>query len=127
MRGWPGDRFGAYLDAFADNIEQRAEELITTANLCVPAAAYLWSTPFRWGNICPPETGADSPPGCCSAPARESLRSNEAALALLFHRETAYPIVPRLQDVELPRTIDQLRQAASNYTSSTSTPLIHPN
>ena len=33
MRGWPGDRFGAYLDAFADNIDKRAEELITTANL----------------------------------------------------------------------------------------------
>jgi alpha-ketoglutaric semialdehyde dehydrogenase len=59
MRGWPGDRFGAYLDAFADRIEKRAEELITTANL-----------------------------------------------------ETAYPIVPRLQDVELPRTVNQLRQAA---------------
>ena len=59
MRGWPGDRFGAYLDAFANRVEARAEELITTANL-----------------------------------------------------ETAYPVVPRLQDVELPRTIDQLRQAA---------------
>ena len=59
MRGWPGDRFGAYLDAFADRIEKRAEELITTANL-----------------------------------------------------ETGYPIVPRLQDVELPRTINQMRQGA---------------
>jgi 2,5-dioxopentanoate dehydrogenase len=60
MRGWPGDRFGAFLDAFADRIEKRAEELITTANL-----------------------------------------------------ETGYPIVPRLQDVELPRTINQMRQGAN--------------
>ena len=49
MRGWPGDRFARYLEAFAKRVEARAEELITTANL-----------------------------------------------------ETAYPIVPRLQDVELP-------------------------
>ena len=33
MRGWPGDRFARYLEAFAKRVEARAEELITTANL----------------------------------------------------------------------------------------------
>ena len=60
MRGWPGERFARYLEAFAMRIEARATELVTVANL-----------------------------------------------------ETAYPVVPRLKDVELPRTVDQLRQAAT--------------
>ena len=60
MRGWPGERFAAFLENFADRIEARADELVATANL-----------------------------------------------------ETALPVSPRLKDGELPRTTDQLRQAAA--------------
>jgi len=35
------------------------------------------------------------------------------ALCEMAHQETALPIKPRLKDVELPRTVNQLRQAAS--------------
>ncbi len=35
------------------------------------------------------------------------------ALVDMAHRETAYPVTPRLRDVELPRTTNQLRQGAA--------------
>jgi NADP-dependent aldehyde dehydrogenase len=35
------------------------------------------------------------------------------ALCAMSHQETALPIKPRLRDVELPRTVNQLRQAAA--------------
>lgn len=57
--GWPGDRFGEFLESYADEIETRADALVEAANL-----------------------------------------------------ETALPVSPRLKDVELPRTTNQLRQAA---------------
>lgn len=60
VRGWPGERFAAFLDAYADRIDARADGLSQTAN-----------------------------------------------------RETALPVSPRLKDVELPRTTNQLRQAAA--------------
>lgn len=60
MRGWPGARFAAFLEKYADRIDARAEELATTANL-----------------------------------------------------ETALPKDGRLAGVELPRTTNQLRQAAA--------------
>src|SRR5580692_300849 len=60
VRGWPGERFATFLDAFAGRLERRAEELIAIA-----------------------------------------------------HAETALPVEPRLKSVELPRTINQLRQAAA--------------
>ena len=60
VRDWPGERFAAFLDAYADRIDARAEELSETAN-----------------------------------------------------RETALPVSPRLKDIELPRTSNQLRQAAT--------------
>lgn len=41
------------------------------------------------------------------------LESNADAIVQAAHEETALPIAPRLKDVELPRTIDQLRQAAA--------------
>jgi len=34
-------------------------------------------------------------------------------LAAAAHEETGLPVVPRLKDVEIPRTVDQLRQAAA--------------
>ncbi len=60
VRGWPGERFAAFLDAFAGRLERRAEDLIAMA-----------------------------------------------------HAETALPVEPRLKSVELPRTINQLRQAGA--------------
>ena len=60
MRGWPGERFAAFLECFAARIEARADELVALAN-----------------------------------------------------QETALPVSPRLKDGELPRTTDQLRQAAA--------------
>src|SRR5580704_2438394 len=60
VRGWSGERFAAFLDAFAGRLEKRAEELIAMA-----------------------------------------------------HAETALAIEPRLKSVELPRTVNQLRQAAA--------------
>lgn len=59
LRETPGDRIAAFLEAFAQRIEQRADELVAMAN-----------------------------------------------------QETALPVSPRLRDVELPRTTNQLRQAA---------------
>jgi len=44
--------------------------------------------------------------------ARE-LDANAEAIAQAAHDETALPVSPRLKDVELPRTTDQLRQAAA--------------
>src|SRR5690606_24775454 len=60
MQGWPGERFAAFLEAYADRIEARAADLVETA-----------------------------------------------------HLETALPRQPRLKDGELPRTTNQLRQAAA--------------
>lgn len=59
-RNWPGERFARFLEAYADRIEARAEELVETA-----------------------------------------------------HRETGLAKQPRLNGVELPRTTNQLRQAAA--------------
>lgn len=59
-RNWPGDRFAAFLERYAELIEARTSDLVHLA-----------------------------------------------------HRETALPVQPRLRDVELPRTINQLRQAAA--------------
>lgn len=42
----------------------------------------------------------------------EGLEQHRDELAALAHLETALPLQPRLRDVELPRTIQQLRQAA---------------
>jgi NADP-dependent aldehyde dehydrogenase len=41
------------------------------------------------------------------------LDANADAIAQAAHEETALPVSPRLKDVELPRTTDQLRQAAA--------------
>eukprot|EP00913_Durusdinium_trenchii_P023402 g21980.t1 len=60
MRGWPGERFAAFMENYADRIDAAADELAELAN-----------------------------------------------------RETALPVSPRLKDVELPRTSNQLRQAAA--------------
>lgn len=60
MRGWPGERFARFLEAYADKIEARADELVDLAN-----------------------------------------------------QETALPASPRLKDVELPRTTNQLRLGAA--------------
>ena len=40
------------------------------------------------------------------------IEARETELATTANLETAYPIVPWLKDVELPRTVNQLRQAA---------------
>ena len=61
MRGWPGIRFAEFLEAYALEIEARAELLVETA-----------------------------------------------------HAETGLPKSPRLKDGELPRTTNQLRQAANS-------------
>jgi len=61
MRGWPGSRFAAFLEAYAAEIDARAELLTDTA-----------------------------------------------------HAETGLPKSPRLKDAELPRTTNQLRQAANS-------------
>lgn len=59
VKNWPGEKFAAFLEAFAGRIESQATELADLAN-----------------------------------------------------RETALPVSPRLKDGELPRTVNQLRQAA---------------
>src|SRR4029079_4912395 len=41
------------------------------------------------------------------------IEQNADSLCELAHQETALPIKPRLKDVELPRTANQLRQAAA--------------
>lgn len=61
MRGWPGTRFAEFLEAYANEIEARADLLVETA-----------------------------------------------------HAETALAKSPRLKDGELPRTTNQLRQAAQS-------------
>lgn len=43
----------------------------------------------------------------------QELDADAAAIVEAAHEETGLPIAPRLKDVELPRTIDQLRQAAA--------------
>lgn len=60
VRQWPGDRFAAFLEAYADSIEAAADAIVDAA-----------------------------------------------------HQETAYPLEPRLRNGELPRTTNQLRQAAT--------------
>ncbi|MBX3442057.1 MAG: aldehyde dehydrogenase (NADP(+)) [Planctomyces sp.] len=60
VRGWPGEKFAAFLDRFADESEARTDALVAMARL-----------------------------------------------------ETGLPIEPRLKNVELPRTTNQLRQAAA--------------
>jgi NADP-dependent aldehyde dehydrogenase len=60
VHGWTGDRFAAFLDRYATNIEARTADLVATA-----------------------------------------------------HAETALPVEPRLAKAELPRTTNQLRQAAA--------------
>jgi NADP-dependent aldehyde dehydrogenase len=42
-----------------------------------------------------------------------SIEQHADALCEMAHQETALPIKPRLKDVELPRTVNQLRQAAA--------------
>ncbi|GAB5442636.1 MAG: aldehyde dehydrogenase (NADP(+)) [Fuerstiella sp.] len=59
MRGLPGSRIAEFLEAYADEIESRTDQLVEAA-----------------------------------------------------HAETALPVSPRLKDGELPRTTNQLRQAA---------------
>ncbi len=72
MRGWPGSRFSEFLEAYAAEIDARAELLTETA-----------------------------------------------------HAETGLPKSPRLKDAELPRTTNQLRQAAmSARTESWRNPVI---
>jgi NADP-dependent aldehyde dehydrogenase len=46
----------------------------------------------------------------------DRLDASKARLAELAHLETALPVSPRLADVELPRTTQQLRQAADAAT-----------
>lgn len=41
------------------------------------------------------------------------IEANAEAIVAAAHEETALPVSPRLNDVELPRTTNQLRQAAS--------------
>lgn len=36
MRGWSGKRFARFLDAYADAIESRADEIVAMANLETP-------------------------------------------------------------------------------------------
>lgn len=60
IRTWPGERFAAFLDRYAELIEGRAADLVATA-----------------------------------------------------HAETGLPVEPRLKVAELPRTTNQLRQAAA--------------
>ncbi|HTI49354.1 MAG TPA: aldehyde dehydrogenase family protein, partial [Planctomycetaceae bacterium] len=43
----------------------------------------------------------------------ERIEGQAAALVALAHQETALPVEPRLAKAELPRTINQLRQAAA--------------
>ena len=60
VREWPGERFAAFLEAYADRLDARAGELVAMA-----------------------------------------------------HQETALAVEPRLSKAELPRTTNQLRQAAT--------------
>jgi alpha-ketoglutaric semialdehyde dehydrogenase len=43
----------------------------------------------------------------------ERIEKRSGELCQMAHRETGYPLSPRLADVELPRTAGQLRQAAA--------------
>ena len=43
----------------------------------------------------------------------DCISARSDALVAMAHAETALPATPRLKDVELPRTVDQLRQAAA--------------
>ena len=45
--------------------------------------------------------------------AAERIDARREAIVAMAHAETALPISPRLADVELPRTTNQLRQAAA--------------
>ena len=42
-----------------------------------------------------------------------TIEANADALVAIANTETALPVAPRLKDVELPRTVSQLRQAAA--------------
>ena len=42
-----------------------------------------------------------------------NIESSAAQIVEAAHEETALPVSPRLKDVELPRTVNQLRQAAA--------------
>ncbi len=42
----------------------------------------------------------------------DRIGANADAIIAVAHQETAYPVSPRLKDAELPRTVNQLRQAA---------------
>ena len=43
----------------------------------------------------------------------ERIAASAETLAQAAHEETGLALTPRLQDVEIPRTVDQLRQAAA--------------
>jgi len=47
------------------------------------------------------------------------LESRAAELVAVAHAETGLPVKPRLADVEMPRTLDQLRQAAASAREGT--------
>ena len=47
------------------------------------------------------------------------LEARAAELVALAHAETGLPVKPRLADVEMPRTLDQLRQAAAGAREQT--------
>lgn len=49
----------------------------------------------------------------------DNIDSSKDQIVEVAHIETALPVEPRLASVELPRTIDQLRQAASAATEGT--------
>ena len=52
----------------------------------------------------------------------ERLEANKARLVELAHLETGLPASPRLAEVELPRTTNQLRQAADAARADTAQP-----
>ncbi len=43
----------------------------------------------------------------------DNIEARAAELVAMAHQETGLPVTPRLKDAELPRTINQLRQAAT--------------
>lgn len=64
----------------------------------------------------------DTPPSAIAAFLTEyadRLEENASVICEAAHQETGLPLKPRLLDVEMPRTVDQLRQAAVAATDST--------